>query len=59
MTDNQSVMSADLLLNQSKMTKNQSHVEIEPMYLRGDKEKGEEYMKKSGFPMGMLMDLAV
>lgn len=29
------------------------------MYLRGDKEKGEEYMKKSGFPMGMLMDLAV
>lgn len=30
----------------------------ELMFLRGDNEKGEEYMKKSGFPTGMLVDWA-
>lgn len=28
------------------------------MFLRGDTEKGEEYLKKSGVPIGMLMDWA-
>ena len=32
MTDYQSVMSAYLLQNQSKMAKNQSYVTIEPIY---------------------------
>ena len=28
------------------------------MFLRGDNEKGQEYLKKSGFPIGMLVDWA-
>ena len=29
------------------------------MFLRGEKEKGMEYLKKSGVPMEMLMDSAM
>ena len=28
------------------------------MFLRGDNEKGQEYLKKSGVPIGMLVDWA-
>lgn len=48
----------DNYLSKGPYAFNRLHHLAQLMILRSDNEKGQEYLKKSGFPIGMLVDWA-